>query len=78
MMGDVFKTGDLVRLKRNTWYSDAYGPGAVGIVLTPPEFHGFVTRCYVMWGPNVKEWADIEDLEMVSDISTAPDGKIEE
>ncbi len=77
-MSTAFKTGTLVRLKQNTWYSDAYGPGAMGIVLTPPEFHGFVTRCYVMWGLNVKEWADIEDLEMVSDISIAPAGKVEE
>ncbi len=77
-MSDVFKTGDLVRLRRNTWFSAAYGPGTVGIVLTPPEFHGFVTRCYVMWGPNVKEWADTEDLEMVSDVTSDPGGKIEE
>ena len=77
-MSDVFKPGDLVRLKRNTWFSDAYGSGTVGIVLTTPEFHGFVTRCYVMWSPVVKEWADTEDLEMVSDVTSDPGGKIEE
>lgn len=78
-MSDIFKIGQLVKLKPGAWFSDAYGRDALGVVLTSPEMQGFgISRCYIMWAPFVKEWADIEDLEMISNTTNAPDRELEE
>jgi hypothetical protein len=77
-VGDIFKVGQLVRLRPGAWFSDAYGRDALGVILKPSEIHGFLSRCYVMWTPFVKEWADIEDLEMVSNTTNTLDRELEE